>query len=93
MMEHPEDTPRQHLQHHHVSVNKVQLRQSSQVFEYKDHFRQFYQHNVDVNINDASHSLYYINELEVRWPKRENDWDLYSIDLVGAKFIIPRDQF
>ena len=93
LFEEPDKFPRVHIQHMHVSCNKTHLKYASPVYDCGSQFKQFIQNCIDINMNDATMSVYYVQEYLVTWPKNLDNAEKYSIDLTGSKFIIPDNTF
>lgn len=84
----------QHVAHLHVSVNNVQIRQSSNVLYLpnKKKFRQQYVLENEMQFPDANQAVYHVFEFTAEWPEDPTDLSLYKLTLVGSKAIIPRDR-
>ena len=83
----------QQVGHLHVSCNSLHCKQSSNVMNCGDSYKQLNQICTELQMADANHSVYYIQEFMATWPKNANETtssDGYSLSLVGTKTLLVR---
>ena len=80
------------LQIDHIAslVNIIQVRQSSNIFESNDSYKQMNQLMMELAISNKQ-TISYILEFCATWPKNRAEKSKYSIELVGSKVFKQRD--